>query len=171
MADFRPALDITLENEGGFFHNLETGEVVNRGITLETVRSLGFLRSKGPATPQDVAFIEALTPGWAASIYRLQYWDKLELDKISDQRIANKFFDLAVNVGTMQATKFVQRAACIPADGILGPVSLAAINKANPAALLTLVLWEARKFYRDVARAHPDLANNLDGWLKRLDKT
>jgi lysozyme family protein len=170
MADFGQALVKVLENEGGFFHNQETGEVVNRGVTLDTLRGLGFLRSTGPATPADVAFVQALSMGQTASIYRLQYWDKLELDKITSQDVAAKIFDLSVNVGTVQATKFVQRAVGVRDDGVLGPVSLAAINKANPAALLSLIRWEASKFYRDVAAAHPDLAPNLAGWLARLEK-
>lgn len=169
MADFQTALAITLDHEKGFFHNTVTGEVVNMGITLDTLRSLGILKTRGPATPEDIAFVKGLTAEDVSPIYRQEYWDKLQLDKFVNQAVANKVFDLAVNTGTHQATMFLQRALRILADGQLGPLTLSAANSADPQRVLDSIRSQGAQFYRELAANNPELAPDLPGWLARLD--
>jgi lysozyme family protein len=88
MADFAPAVALTLQHEGGFFHNPVTGEVVNRGITLTFVHDSGY----NPAA--DEAFIQNLTLDQTNDIYRKYFWDRYNIGAIADQNLANKVFDL-----------------------------------------------------------------------------
>lgn len=168
MADFNTALVLTLQHEGGFEHNTVTGEIVNHGVTLWTLRSLGILKSTGAPTPADIAFVQNLSVEEAGDIYRQQYWDKLLLDQFKDQALANKAFDLAVNTGTNEATRFLQNAAGVPVDGQMGPMTLAAVNSGDPAALLLGLQNTAARYYRQVAQVNPNLAPDLPGWLNRL---
>ena len=170
MADFATALALTLINEGGFFHDAETGELVNRGITLDTLRELGILKSIGPASVADIDFVQGLTEDETAQVYRHFWWDILHLDSLNDQELANKVFDLAVNTGTVQTTLWLQRIVNVKQDGVMGPVTMAALNSGNAAAILVALRLNAKAFYVALAEAHPALAHDLDGWLARLQK-
>ncbi|NDB82875.1 MAG: hypothetical protein EB127_09060, partial [Alphaproteobacteria bacterium] len=52
-------------------------------------------------------------------------------------------------------------------DGILGPMTLAAINKADLTDLLAALKSEAAGYYRTLAATKPKRAKFLKGWLKR----
>jgi len=169
MADFEQAVEKTLKAEGGFFHNLKTGEVVNRGITLATIRSLGILKSHGPATQADIEFIQSLTEEETKDIYHLEYWSKLNLDDIHFQDVANKIFDLAVNMGVVSAARMLQKACNVTPDGIVGPITIGRANAIDPVVLLATIRSEAADRYEQIAQANPVLASNLPGWLGRLN--
>jgi len=167
MADFQPAIQITLQNEGGFFHNPTTGEIVNHGITLKFVISSGYNPNA------DEAFIQNLSVAEASQIYRKYFWDAYHIGQINDQNLANKVFDLTVNMGPA-ALQVLQSAvnACgghCAVDGIIGPASIAAINALDPAALLAQYKNLAAQRYRDIAANNTNLAGNLNGWLARLN--
>ena len=168
MTEFQIALEKTLKFEGGFFHNQETGEVVNMGVTLDTLRSLGILKSTGPATDADIEFVKSLTEDEAGDIYRKQYWDKLYLDHFNSQDVANKVFDLAVNTGTYQSVLFLQRAVRSIPDGIVGLHTLALTNGGDPTQILASIRTQAEAFYCELAGENPDLQPDLKEWLTRL---
>ena len=173
MADFEPAVQQTLQNEGGFFHNQVTGEVVNYGVTLTFASSFGYCDAA------DQGYIKGLTQQQAIDIYKKHFWDPHNLGSINDQIVANKAFDLTVNMGPGDAQHegaltLLQRAArdvggnC-SVDGIIGPNSLACINGLNGAQLLTAYRARAKARYEQIAQ-DPKLAGNLSGWLARLNK-
>jgi len=167
MADFQPAVSITLQNEGGFFHNQVTGEIVNHGVTLQFVQSSGYKRDA------DEDFIRNLSVEEASTIYRTYFWDRYHIGSINDQSLANKTFDLTVNMGPV-ALKILQSAvnACgsqCAEDGILGPISIGAINGIDPASLLAQYKTLAAQHYQQIAAANTKLAGDLSGWLSRLN--
>jgi lysozyme family protein len=168
VADFQTALGLTLAHEGGYFQVAATGEVVNHGLTLATIRSLGLVKSTGPATLADIAFVKKLSVEDVTPIYRQEYWDRIELDGVTNQEIANKIFDLAVNVGCDQAVIFLQRAVGAKPDGDLGAITLMLTNRADPVALLAKIHQQAEAFYRQLAANNPALTPDLPGWLARL---
>jgi lysozyme family protein len=173
MADFDPAVQLTLQHEGGFFHNTVTGEIVNYGVTLAFVRDCGYC-----ANP-DEAFIRNLTVEQAREIYRKYFWDRYNIGSIRDQDLANKVFDLTVNMGPGGSTHdgaltLLQRAVndCggnLVVDGHIGPKSIAAINALDPARLLAAYRKRAESRYQEIAQANSNLAGNLTGWLSRLN--
>lgn len=174
MANFDPAVQLTLENEGGFFHNQVTGEVVNHGITLTFVRSSGF----NPAA--DEAFIQNLSAEEAQQIYQKYFWNPHNIGQINDQNLANKAFDLTVNMGPggpnhEGALTLLQRAvndcggACT-VDGQIGPETIGHINALDPGQLLAAYRARAKAHYQAIAAGNPAVANDLTGWLARLAK-
>jgi lysozyme family protein len=108
------------------------------------------------------------SPGLLASVmafYQANFWTPYLAQM--PQEIANWVFDKGVNMGIRQANKLVQRAASVNDDGILGPLSITAINSAIPADLLAKCRAEAEAFYRELVANNPKDAEFLDGWLKR----
>jgi lysozyme family protein len=174
MANFQPAVSNTLQNEGGFFHNLKTGEVVNYGVTLS------FASDCGLCGTTDQTYIQSLTQQQALDIYQKYFWDAHHIGSINDQTLANKVFDLTVNMGPGGTVKdgaltLLQRAVgdcggnCGTIDGKLGPQSLTAINALDPGQLLTAYRARAKARYQEIAQ-DPIQAGNLNGWLARLAK-
>ena len=173
MADFDPAVALTLQHEGGFFHNPVTGEIVNHGVTLKFVLSSGYK----PGAGED--FIRNLSVAEASQIYRTYFWDRYHLGSINDQDLANKVFDLTVNMGPggnqrPGALTLLQAAvdACggqCTVDGILGPISIGQINALAAATLLAQYKQLIAQRYTAIAEGNTELAGNLNGWLSRLD--
>jgi lysozyme family protein len=173
MADFEQAVALTLQNEGGFFHNPVTGEIVNHGVTLKFVLSSGYK----PDAEED--FIRNLNVTEASQIYKTYFWDCHHLGSINDQDLANKVFDLTVNMGPggkvrPGALTLLQAAvkACggqCTVDGVLGPISIGQINALNAAALLAQYKQLVAQRYTAIADGNTELAGDLTGWLSRLD--
>lgn len=167
MADFQPAVAITLQNEGGFFHNPVTGEIVNHGITLT------FVQSSGYKADADEVFIQNLSTAEASAIYQTYFWNRYSMGSIGHQGLANKVFDLTVNMGPA-ALKLLQSAvnACggqCGVDGVLGPISIGQINALDPVKLLAEFKEVAAQRYQQIAANNTKLTSDLTGWLSRLN--
>jgi len=110
--------------------------------------------------------------------YREWYWEPMKGDLMVDQGVANKVFDQCVPMGISQASKLVQRAINkaghtqpqLKEDGVLGPLSIKALNASDPKEFLGDFRDVCTAFYQDVVTAHPEYAHLQDGWEKRLDK-
>ncbi|MGA2131864.1 MAG: glycosyl hydrolase 108 family protein [Bryobacteraceae bacterium] len=173
MADFQPAVAITLRNEGGFYHNQVTGEIVNYGVTLK------FVRESGYKTDADEAFIRNLTESEASGIYQTYFWNRYHIGSLHDQALANKVFDLTVNMGPGSAARpgaliLLQDAVntCggqCAVDGVLGPHTISQVNALDPVVLLGRYRESAKARYTQIAAGNPELAGDLNGWLARLN--
>ncbi len=186
MSSFAPALEKTLAHEGGYFYNPKTGEVANYGITVWFLRSIGRLRGIGShATDDEAHYVAEMTREDAAAIYQQYFWNPFNLEKIDDQTLAERVFDVTVNMGPggvrhgeliKGGVTLLQLAANtlspqnpITVDGHLGPLSLSKINGLDAGKLLATYKELAADYYRDIASRKPILADQLKGWLHRLD--
>ena len=66
-----------------------------------------------------------------AKFYKKEFWDKMKLDMIVSQKIADEMMVFGVNVGIVHAIKAAQRIASVPQDGVIGPKTIAALNKVD----------------------------------------
>jgi lysozyme family protein len=101
------------------------------------------------------------------------YWSNAYA-KIESQAVANKVFDMAVNMGHSQAHKITQRACLdcghtVSVDGFLGEKTLAAVNSIPETNLLMAIKARAGSFYRDLAASKPSNVQFLKGWLARAN--
>jgi len=188
MADFKPAFEKTMKIEDPHLAGSVTVDAGGRtrfGIAEKFHADLPEEFFSGEKE-------EALL--LAKSIMESQYWERLNLKKVADQGVANKIFDMAVNMGTHQAAVLAQRAVNFCAvrtasakmaaseddeqpitpelpplkeDGVIGPKTIEQINAANSAMLLTLLREFSESLYRHIATNNPAQAVNLEGWLKR----
>lgn len=156
MAQFAPALAVTLKWEGG--ETVDTGGFTKWGISQKAYPNLD---------------IKNMTRAQMESIYKRDYWDRIHGDKISDQGAANYLFDYAVNAGTGAAVKAAQTVLKqrfgkpVTIDGGMGPQTLAAINATGAAFGPALAKYRA-DFYKALAARDPaKYGRYLTGWLKR----
>lgn len=75
--------------------------------------------------------IRTMTLERAKAIYLRDYWGKAGCDTVPDG-VKFDLFDMAVNSGVNRAIRTLQLAAGTEDDGILGPITLQAIQSMNP---------------------------------------
>ena len=118
LMNFDQAFEKLIAHEGGFVDDRrDPGGATKYGI------------SKRSYPDED---IPAMTLDRAKQIYRRDYWLPTGCDSVPDA-LKLQLFDMAVNSGVKQAIKTMQQAACVPADGVIGPQTLAAIQTMAPA--------------------------------------
>ena len=81
--------------------------------------------------PRTKLDIKNLTRDQAIAIYRRDFWDRSKCAQLP-RAVAFQLLDGAVNSGIAQATRWLQRAAGVADDGLIGPVSLAGIKARDP---------------------------------------
>lgn len=129
QANFDKALKHVLKYEGGYSdHPEDPGGATNFGITIGVLREY----RGAPVTKQDV---RSLSLAEAARIYRARYWNAASCDHLP-AGIDVAVFDCAVNQGVGRATRFLQTAARVGTDGVIGPLTVKAVNSARQEALL-----------------------------------
>ncbi len=109
--------------------------------------------------------IRNLTKEQAKAIYRAEYWRAIAGDKLPP-RTAWAVMDAAVNCGSRQAARWLQRAVVVDDDGIIGPKTLAAARTMDDAVLASRVLDQREAHYRALAKKGR-FGKYLKGWLNR----
>jgi lysozyme family protein len=170
MADFKPAFAFVLLHEDATRSGKVTVDAGGRtrfGIAEKFHPDLPEAFFTGPA--EDALQV-------AGKIEEHDYWDAMRLSEIEDQNVANKLFDMGVNMGVRQAALYSQRAANaltdearITEDGVMGEKTLAAVNAVGPVAYRQMLCELSAAHYEQVAAANPAQAVNLKGWLARAE--
>jgi lysozyme family protein len=177
MADFKDAFENTLCFEDASRSGRVTRDAGGRTRFGIAEKFHGNLPEDFFTGPAEVALREA------EKIEEREYWAALRLGEIESQAVANKLFDMAVNMGVRQAGVLAQRAAnglfsgaspsssviLLSEDGVLGARSLAAINELDPERYLQLLRELSADFYLHVAALHPAESVDLKGWLRRAE--
>lgn len=156
--NFARALSLVLKWEGGYSnHPEDTGGPTNKGITLATFRR--YVNRK--ATVDD---LKRLTTEQAGKVYRKQYWDAVKGDDLPDG-IDYATFDFAVNSGPARARKYLQAAAGVAQDGVIGPVTLAAVRGMDPETLIEGLCASRMAFLKRI-KSWPTFGG---GWTNRVN--
>ncbi|MDX1901873.1 MAG: glycosyl hydrolase 108 family protein [Gammaproteobacteria bacterium] len=176
MSNFDTAILTVLRHEGLYVNDpQDAGGATNYGVSLRWLKSIGDLNSDGFLDGDldhdgdvDLFDVKNMTRDDAIKLYRQYWWDNFPYEKIVNQLIGTKLFDLAVNMGSKPSHKCLQRAIRAASglhlleDGILGTKSLEAINAANADTLLAAYRSEAAGFYRSLNKP-----KYIEGWLNR----
>lgn len=176
MADFQKVIPFSLAYEGGYNDIKEDkGGATNHGISLSFAKSTENMKifdknNDGKITNID---IKNLTEKEAIKIYKIYFWDKLKLDRITSDKKAFVIFDASINHGLGNATKLAQRALnmCgynIKIDGKWGPKTLSACEDAQTDLFIEMFLNERAKFYRNIVNKNEKQRIFLNGWLNRI---
>jgi len=170
MANFSEAVKKVLDLEGGYqdFVN-DTGNYNSRGELVGTNRGISApVYESWIGRPPSREEMKAITRATAEEIYRKKYWLPIQGDRINPQYLAEIIFDGKVNQG-QKGIMLLQEALGVPADGIIGPNTLAAISRVNPARLHDEYKRRRIAFYRQLAASNSSYSQFLAGWLNRMD--
>ena len=149
-----------IEREGGYAdHPADHGGPTKFGITLNTLR-----RHDPQATAETV---RGLTTKQAADIYREDYIREPGFDRIKDDDLRALVVDSAVLHGVAGATKMLQRAVGVTADGVFGILTEKAANISADEVYRSMCAERVRWYGRFVS-ANPDQLPFLSGWLNRI---
>jgi len=155
------ALTYVLKSEGLWSDDpQDSGGATMKGITLSVYREW-----KGnPHISKDE--LRVIPDEEVYNLYKELYWDKHGDDLPAG--IDYAVFDSAVNMGVGRASKLIQEAVGVTADGVLGPASLSAIQKADPKELIEKFSALKESFYHGIVERKPDQVKYLKGWLNRV---
>ena len=164
MGNFSVFLRKILRLEGGYVnHKNDRGGCTNKGITLNT-----FKQYYGSGMGCDD--LKSISEDQAGEIYKKGYWDPCWGDKIQCTKIAQIIVDWAVNSGVKTAIKNVQKIVGTTADGIMGPMTLKAINTYCQKDLFFAIKKARQEFYENLVERDSSQKVFLKGWLNRLDE-
>lgn len=173
MANFDFAFDFMKNHEWNAKRNYTDDPADPGGATKFGViqRTLTRFRRAHPTLnlPESVA---DLTEDQAKIIYRADYWI---WEGIQDWRLAAKLFDAGVNLGPVRAVEYLQQSLRVEeypveVDGNLGPITLAAANKADQNALLSHLCAILRAHYCAWIAQKPDREKFRKGLLSRAQE-
>ncbi len=106
--------------------------------------------------------IRELTKEQAIEIYRRDYWLRARGPELPPE-VAYAVLDGAVNSGIGNSLRWLQRAAMVVDDGVIGPVTLAAVRRADPADIVLRAVAERLHFLTRLS----NWVHNSRGWARR----
>lgn len=161
MADVKKLAPHILKWEGGYVNDPDDkGGATNKGVTLATFRSV-YGKDK---TVED---LKALTTDQFAHILKKYYWDRWQADLINNQSVANLLVDWTYNSGKWGIV-IPQKLLHLDGDGVVGKITLAAVNNADQRKFFEDV-WRARRdFFLGIVSRDSRQAKFLKGWMNRL---
>ena len=157
------AFDLVLKSEGGYVNdNSDHGGETNLGVTRA---AWGAYKGR----PIRDGEMRQLTRDMVKPFYKSQYWDKVRGDDLP-AGLDYAVFDFAVNAGTGLAAKFLQRAVGVAEDGVIGPATMAAVQRTNAAEVLAQFSAAKESFYKGLVDRDPAQRRFIKGWLARVDQ-
>lgn len=147
--DFREMVEFILKHEGGYvWDKHDPGGETKYGISKRSYPHVD---------------IKKLTKQQARSIYKRDYWNECQCDKLP-RELRLIIFDCAVNQGAHYAKKTLQRIVGAVPDGNIGPKTLVLVDEHDPLKLLTKFADRRLKRYLKNKNIH----RYGYGWLRRL---
>lgn len=161
MADFDKYAPKLSDIEGGWVDDPDdNGGATNRGVTLTTYRSF-FGQHK---TKED---LKNMTDDEWRFIMK-SFWDSCRADEIDNQVIAEMLVDWRIHSGGIAIRK-IQEAFSLKPDGIVGPLTLGALNGPDSKAILDRMKACRIRYYNrliDSGRCHKKYRK---GWINRVN--
>lgn len=164
MASFLPAFEKMIDNEGGYTLHRIHGD--RGGLTYA-----GIARNFHPDWPgwslveSDTA-LQTIIPHVQA-FYKQQFWERIRGDFIHTQEVAESIFDFAVNAGVSTATKLTQEVVGVTNDGIIGSITLKAVNNMEECVFIREYALKKMARYANIVNNNPSQAKFLLGWINR----
>ncbi len=162
MANFRPAFERMIKNEGGYVLHQVPGD--RGGMTYA-----GIARNAWPQWEGWKIIDRGGTPDaeMVRRFYLAWFWTPIRGDMIDAQRIAESIFDFAVNAGVKTAVVLAQTVAGATPDGSLGPKTLEAINKISADRFVMAYALAKIARYAAIVRNDRSQGKFLLGWINR----
>lgn len=165
MAEFLPAFERMIVNEGGYVLHTVAGD--RGGMTYA-----GIARNFHPSWQGWKVIDQGETPPaeLVRQFYRSNFWAPLRLDEVEHQEVAGNLFDFGVNAGLGTAAKLAQLVVGVTPDGKVGAKTLSALNAIDPDLFVARYALAKIARYRDIVVKNRTQQRFLVGWLNRALK-
>ena len=165
MAEFLPAFERMIVNEGGYVLHTVAGD--RGGMTYA-----GIARNFHPSWQGWKVIDQGETPPaeLVRQFYRSNFWAPLRLDEVAHQEVAGNLFDFGVNAGLGTAAKLAQLVVGVTPDGKVGAKTLSALNAIDPDLFVARYALVKIARYRDIVVKNRTQQRFLVGWLNRALK-
>ena len=152
MNDFQKSIKFVLDAEGGYTNDPDDlGGETNYGIDKRSHPDVN---------------MKELTIDEATDIYFTEYWVRFNCEQFI-WPLDCVYFDCCVNTGQKQSNRFLQRAVGTEPDGIIGPKTLASVQRSDSYKLANKVIDQRQTFYENLAYNKASLKKFLKGWTNR----
>lgn len=166
MASVEKLAPFILKWEGGFVNDPDDlGGATNKGVTLSTY--MQYCRKKGYPAPT-VERLKNLSEREWTEILKTMYWDRWKADQIVDQSVANILVDWVWASG-IHGIKRPQKILGVTVDGIVGNLTLTAVNARDAKELFFAIKSDRIKFIDEICKARPANEKFRRGWLNRIN--
>lgn len=164
---FEAALGKLLEHEGGYSnHPSDTGGETYNGISRRWFPKWdGWNTIDSYEDKSELKYSDDLRIS-VAGFYYSYFWYKIKADRIENQFIAEMLFITAVNVGKKVAIKKLQRILKVKQDGLIGNITIGALNEAEDNEFIYHYILELVDFYLQASKQGENIVF-LRGWLNR----
>jgi lysozyme family protein len=156
-------IDDIIRREGGLVdHPNDKGGITKFGITLPTLR-----QTRAGATADD---IRRLAIQDAREIYRRLYVIEPRFHDIRHILLQEFTIDCGVHHGVHRATLWLQTAADVKADGVIGNITLGAVNSKRARDILKDMIATRYEFVASIVRRDRTQADFILGWIRRINE-
>lgn len=135
------------------------------GVTIATYKE--YCRKKGYPVPT-IDRLRNMTYAQWLDILKTMFWDRWQADKIANQSVAEILVDWVWTSGKYGIT-IPQQVLGVTVDGVVGPKTLAALNKQNPAQFFARIVAERKAYIDRICASRPVNNKYKRGWLNRLN--
>lgn len=127
--NFEQCFALMLKSEGGYTNNpRDPGGMTNLGVThIDWAKWAGHEPTESE--------MRSLTPQMVMPLYKAWYWDKICGDDLP-YGVDYAVYDYGVNSGIGRSAKTLQNIIGVDADGMIGPKTLAALDKEYPSTVV-----------------------------------
>ena len=164
MADFGPAFEKMIHDEGGYQLTDIPGD--RGGMTYA-----GIARNPNPDWPgwplvDRKEFGGSLT-SMVREFYRQRFWNVIRGDELRSQEIAETIFNFGVNTGTGVAVKLAQLIVGVTPDGAVGEKTVQKFNTIDGEAFRKAYALAKITRYADICNKNRSQSKFLLGWINR----
>lgn len=161
MADFQPAFERMIRDEGGYVLHIVPGD--RGGQTFA-----GVARASWPSWAGWSLIDRGETPSaqMVRDFYKQNFWDDIRGDELVHQAVASDIFNFYVNTGR-PAKVLAQLVVGTTPDGAIGPRTVAALNEADPEKFVLAYAIAKITRYRDIVQRDRSQMKFLLGWISR----
>lgn len=151
--NFDTAFHKLLGHEGGYSNNpSDPGGETMWGVTKRVAVAHGYTDS-----------MKDMPVETAKEIYKKLYWNAVKAEQLPEG-IRYLVFDAAVNSGVSQSVEWLQRSVGVKDDGVIGSVTLAAVNASESRLIACKMLGERLQFMTDLK----NWSSFSKGWARRI---
>lgn len=165
MADFDPAFEKMIKNEGGYvLHNVsgDRGGQTYAGIARHFHPNWSGWRIIDNGDMENPQLTQMVR-----DFYKENFWDSIRGDDLTEQEIGESIFDFAVNAGVSTASKLAQLVIDASPDGKIGDKSVAKLNNIDTERFVLKYALAKIARYAQICTRNGTQKKFLLGWINR----